>query len=419
MPLSPLLNRLERLIKADIRYLIRGNFWLVAARIISVGFGILLSVAFANVLSPDTYGFYKYVLSIAGMTGAFSLTGLYTALTNSIARGDLGTLRTTLWSSVRWSLLASAITLAVAAYYAIHSNYALALSLLIVAVCSPVLSSAGNYRALFSGLPDFKAGALWSIPRSVLPTAAMIAAVFVTQNPVIIVGVYFVSNVLTVIWLYRRAIWKWHVPATAESTLSTIRFARYNSVLSIFYQVASQVDQFLVWHFVGAAGVAYYSFATSPVEQILSFSGNFSALVTPKFAKKKTDAEVFASIPLRIKQMLFVVVPLTAAYILAAPFIFKYLFPKYVGVVVYSQLYSIILILQPLGFIDVALVARESRGIRNFFVLVGQLMKLLLLFVGVWKYGILGGVVALVISEIFNSVIGLGILIYVRKRHLS
>lgn len=406
-----MVKRVERVIQADIRYLVSGNFWLLASRAISVGSGIALSIVFANLLSPETYGFYKYVVSLAGIVSAFSLTGLNTALVNSIARRDIGILRATFMEGFWWATISSIITLAASAYYFWHGNALLGWSLVIVTLTYPFSFATGNYRAVFAGLPDFRMGAIFSVPRSVIPILLMVGTILVTQDPLLIVASYFISNALINLVLYLVVVWRYHIPKKADSVASTIRFARYTSILGFFSQVTSQADQALVWHFVGPAGVAFYSFATSPIEQIQSFTGNIFSLVAPKFAIKK-DRELRASLPLRMMQMFMVVLPITILYILAAPYIFKIFFPKYVGVVFLSQIYALVLLLQPQGFVDAALIAKEDTGTRNFYVMAGQALKLVLLSIGIALWGLPGGIGALILAEVCNFLLALLVLLY-------
>ncbi len=401
-------QRLETLFQLDIRYILRGNFWLLLARVVAIGSGILLSIAFANLLTPESFGFYKYILSLAGIVTAFSLTGIGTALVNSIARGDEGTLRTTLFPTFRWGLLAGALSLGISAYYFFQHNTDLGIALLTVAISMP-LTCFGNYRHLYVGRQDFKESTLVGMVRSLVPIALMIGTILITKNILLILASYFISNTLTITGIYFYTIIRYRVPRTATSTESTLRFARFTSILGAFNQISSQIDQFLVWHFVGVAGVAFYSFATSPVEQLQSISGNIFSLTAPRFVAK-SENELRRIIPKRMLQMLFVVVPIALVYIIGAPLLFHIVFPKYQSVVWLSQLYALILLLQPAGFVDAALIAREDTQGRNFLVASGQVLKLIYLIVGIYTYGVAGGVAALILSEITNLLISLYIL---------
>jgi O-antigen/teichoic acid export membrane protein len=62
------------------------------------------------------------------------------------------------------------------------------------------------------------------------------------------------------------------------------------------------------------------------------------------------------------------------------------------------------------------LIALEDTGKRNLLVSIGQAAKLVFLTVGIWKFGIAGGVAALIISEIFMAFLSLIILFHMQRK---
>ena len=85
-----LLRRSERHTKTDMVYLASGGFWLTVGQIISSAATFGLAIAFANLLPKETYGTYKFVLSIAGILTIFTLPGMVTSLTQAVARNFEG-----------------------------------------------------------------------------------------------------------------------------------------------------------------------------------------------------------------------------------------------------------------------------------------------------------------------------------------
>ena len=80
------LRKGESLFKTDMIYLAKGGGWLVFGQAIATFLGFFVSIAFANLISKESFGIYKFVLSMAGIVGAFSLTGLGVAVTQSVAQ---------------------------------------------------------------------------------------------------------------------------------------------------------------------------------------------------------------------------------------------------------------------------------------------------------------------------------------------
>src|SRR3989338_1976898 len=127
----------ERYTKTDMVYLASGGFWLTLGQIISSAATFGLAIAFANLLPKETYGTYKFILSIAGILSVLTLPGMMTALTQAVARGFEGSVIPALKLRVRWGMLAGLGNLVVATYYYFNGNTKLTISFLIVAAFLP------------------------------------------------------------------------------------------------------------------------------------------------------------------------------------------------------------------------------------------------------------------------------------------
>ena len=80
----------ERYTRTDMVYLAKGGFWTGVKRVFGIPLGIGLSIALANLLTPEDFGVYKFVLAFAGIITAFSLTGMSTAVMQAVAQGYEG-----------------------------------------------------------------------------------------------------------------------------------------------------------------------------------------------------------------------------------------------------------------------------------------------------------------------------------------
>src|SRR3990167_8528791 len=113
----------ETYTKTDMLYLTKGSFWLLSGQGIGMVVSLVLAIAFANLIDPESYGNYKYVLSLAGIIGAFSLSELGTAVLRAIARGHEGTLQHAYHLSILWSTGMVLISASGGGYYLFHGNY--------------------------------------------------------------------------------------------------------------------------------------------------------------------------------------------------------------------------------------------------------------------------------------------------------
>src|SRR3989344_3759114 len=107
----------ESYTKTDMLYMAHGGFWLTLAKGIAMFSSLILATAMANLIPPEVFGTYKFVLSGAGIIGAFALTGMGTAIIQAVARGHEGALRAGVRAYLSWSVGMVAISVALALYY--------------------------------------------------------------------------------------------------------------------------------------------------------------------------------------------------------------------------------------------------------------------------------------------------------------
>jgi len=379
------------------KYFAHGNFWLFFGQIIPTAVGMILTIAFANLLSQEAFGTYKYILSLAGFLGAFTLSGIWTSLLRDVAQGRDGVLRPAFRLTLKWSLLASAGALVIGLYYLIKGNALLGISGITIAVATPLLNASSIHQAFVSGKKDFKQFANNRVIQSVVSVTAMIITLLLTQNLLIIILVYFSISVFMSMSLYQFTLKKYK-PKDTKIPEESIRYAKHLSLMGILSRFADNLDQLLMWHFVGPAQLAIYTFAKKPVTELQNVIGNIFPLLLPKFAEKD-PVEIKKTIPLRVGQSLLFVIPVIIGYIWFAPLFFKFLFPQYMEAVWYSQILVLMLIFFPKGFMGSILTAHAKIKEQYVLNVVGSLTKIIILFVLLPKFGILGAIIAIIGHE--------------------
>src|SRR3990167_8618565 len=115
--ITKILRWSEPYMKTDMVYLARGGFWLSLAMAVSMVGGFGLSLAFGNLVSPEVFGMYKFVFSLAGLFGTIALTTIGTTVTQAVARGFDGALKHGFKADLLWSIPGIILTLGAAVYY--------------------------------------------------------------------------------------------------------------------------------------------------------------------------------------------------------------------------------------------------------------------------------------------------------------
>jgi O-antigen/teichoic acid export membrane protein len=191
----------------------------------------------------------------------------------------------------------------------------------------------------------------------------------------------------------------------------TISYGKHLTVMDALNNIAAYLDKILVFHFIGPIELAVYSFATAPPEQIKGLLKNIEPLALPKLATK-TKREVKKTILSKsLKFGLFVAVGVIA-YILLSPLLYKIFFPKYIESVFYSQIFSISLIGMIGTPIHIALQSQMAKKQLYQFNIYTSLIQITLMSFLLYFYGLLGLILARVITRFIN----IGILSFLVKK---
>lgn len=326
--LVALLRWSERYTKTDMVYLTSGGFWLVLEQLSGVVLSLAVAIAFGHFAGKDTYGNYKFILSLAGVLGALSLSGLGEAVGQATARGKDGSLLQGFRLNLLWSGPFFLATILVSLYYFLLGNMFVAGSLLIVAFLQPLAASASFFPSFLFGQKDFARGALYVIAENIFTYGAVFLALFIGERAVMIVAAYFIANTLASLFFT----WKAHKRArNKEKDDGLFAFSAHLSVMNIIAVIADKFDSIIVFTLLGPAQLATYSFALAAPEQLKGVIKNLYGLALPKFASRPLR-EIQETIWPKLWLLVGITTCVAIAYMIAAPLIFKSLFPIYIEI---------------------------------------------------------------------------------------
>lgn len=397
-----MLRKSEAFFKTDMVYLAKGGSWLTLNNVVSMIVGLALSIGFANLLPKESFGTYKYILSLAGVLGAFSLTGLSTTVIRSVALGFEGSLKKGFLLGLKWSFLVFAGGLIAAIYYFINENNTLALSMLIIGSFSPFIASASLYGSFLEGKKDFKVQTIYGIARNITPTLLLFFTIFATENPLIIVLVYFGANAFITLLLYFKTL-KRYRPAT-NIDVAMESYSKHLSLMNILGELSGHIDKVLVFHFLGAGPLAVYTFAIAPVNQLQVIKKLLRTLALPKLSAQNLS-RLRSSVPQKVLTLLLVYILIITIYILIAPLFYKLLFPQYVESIFYSQLYALVLLFAPTMLFVETLVAHQKKVGLYIIRIASPIIKIILFLVLLPLFGLMGLIAALILSKLASTVL--------------
>lgn len=305
-------------------YLASGGFWYVVGQAVASLSALALAVAFANLVSPEIYGTYKYVLSLAGIFAIASLPGMNTAVARTVARGNESVIHASTRSRILHALAGSAAALAGSAYYLLKGNTELSLALLVIAVTLPLFDTLTSYLFYFVGKRRFDMRTKYYATTQVTSVLILIGTLFFTDNLTIILLAYFVPLALMRVVQYVRVTRSIPRSPTGDDA-GIIRYGKHLTVMQILGMVAGEIDKVLIWKFLGPAQVAVYTFALAIPEQFKGPLKGIGELAFPKFAAQ-TPREIRANLPALWRKLAFYgfgLFGISLVYIAAAPYIYS------------------------------------------------------------------------------------------------
>ncbi|HVS79885.1 MAG TPA: oligosaccharide flippase family protein [Candidatus Paceibacterota bacterium] len=394
--LNNMVVRIGLILGFDSKYVFSGTFWMTVGQTIAALTSFCLALAFAHFLSKDTYGNYKFVLSIATLLSSLTLSGLGTVIVQAAARNQDGFLQKAFALNLKWSTFFTVAMVVVAAYYYAQGNHALAVSVLIAGFLAPVFASANFYDSFLAGKKAFKASALLDGLSVAVPAAILIGCMILTQNFVILILAYYISNTASNLAIYAYVARAYKKNDDMDS--ASIGYGKHLSLMNIFSAVANNIDQILIFHYLGAASLAIYAFAIAIPEQLKGVIKNVGNLALPKFSERDAH-DINATIWKKILLFMLVVVLGVAFYIAVAPVIFRIFFPQYLESLAYSQIYSLSLIVTVSVIPSSALQAQSAKKELYASTIYSSLFQITLIFGFVYFYGLWGVVWARVITR--------------------
>lgn len=318
-------------------YIAKSGFWTSLPYVVGSILSATQIILFANLLPKETYGTYKYILSIAGSFGFLTLTGMNAAITQMTAQGIEGILQKSVRLQLRFNVLYAIAAGILTLYYGYHGNMTLSLGIAILGVTFPFSAALNSYGAYLTGKKDFRTGSLYGIISNVVSFILISGAIIFTRNAVLIILGYTLGTLLPVSIFYFRTIKNMPATsATSEQERALRHYASHLSFLNILSTLGSYLDKIILFQVTGAVELAVYSLAQAVPNRIEGFFKSFNSILLPKLSENTLDqiAPVFYK---RLLQGMLTGLIVVVGYWIFAPIGFQLILPKYIDAVPYSR----------------------------------------------------------------------------------
>jgi O-antigen/teichoic acid export membrane protein len=392
------IDGLSKRFKIDAHYIAKGSFWLVSGSILGTVLSLITSIITARYIPKETFGIFKYIISMVGIAGAFSLTGMNTVVTRSVSKGFEGSFVASIKTQLRWSVLQFLFLFSLSVYYFAHANSIFGTCFIVAAIAMPINTATNTYNAFLSGKKDFKTSSLYSFLTTLIYAIALAGISIGAPYILPLTIVYFVITTGSNIYFCYRTIRKYQPNQLTQQDDKS--YALNLSFTNTFAIIAAHIDSVIVYHFLGTVELAIYNFATIIPDKIRSLAGFIQTLALPKLSHHTFI--IRKNILRHTLLILIFSIGLFLLYVLCAPLIFSLFFPNYADSIAFSQLYSITMIAMPATYLMTVFSAYKLQ--KQIYILnIGiPVLKVLLLIGMIYYWGIIGAIVARILSIVIH-----------------
>jgi O-antigen/teichoic acid export membrane protein len=345
-------------------------------------------------VDPEVFGKYQLILSAVSLAMIFSLPGMSTALVQTVARGKDGFYEDAFRRSLRMSFLGSTGLAVFGAYYLL-SDVEFSISVLLVAMFFPLLSVFGLWEPYWQGRERFDIAARnASIVAFVQSLSVSAAAFLFPEYLVVIVIAYAFSIGLTNVFFYQNSR---STIRNQETDGQSVKFGYFMTKMGFLGVLSEQIDKLLIGIFLGPSQLAAYAVISFFGIRVKDLVRPFSAMLVPKIANGKLLFHEIISIhrkPL-ILGMLGTFSLSMLFYALVIP-LNELVFSKvYSGYGSLSHWYIVTVALSvPLTAMGYYIYARQNTYAVMLSNTVYHFMRIGINIFMIWKYGLVGAVLA-------------------------
>jgi len=404
-----LLRSSERYTKTDMVYLFQSGFWLQATSVCITLGSFLVYVVFGHVLPKDVYGNYQYLLSLGAVASAFTMTGMNSALIRSIARGFEGTFLASLRIQLQWAVVPLLGAWALGGYYLFMHNVTLGWGLMLIGVFVPFNTTFNTFGAYLNGKKDFRRSFYYYVFFVNMPYFIAVALVAVSlKTALALLAANLIAQALGYWVAHRRTVAAYHPQGAVDPEVT--RYAWHLTVINFLGVIMGQLDNILVFHFLGAADLALYSFATA-VPTRLGIFKNIAIAAFPKYAEKSQE-DARASILRKVLLGMAGLLVISLVYILLAHPFFAVFFPRYLDAVPYSQVFALVTVITFSSLFVTMLTAQGHVRRLYAYNVASPLVILGSELVGITQWGLWGLIYAVLFSSLANSLLSAGLALW-------
>lgn len=382
------LDLLSKTANFDVGYFMRGGMWLGLAYAVNALIRLSVIIVVAQAMDKTVFGQYQFILTVFMALMVFTLPGMGTAITQSVANGFNSSLISGTRSKMKWGMLGSVALVGIAAFFAWRQETIWSI-FLVIALFFPFYAVYTAVLAFYRGKEDFRSSALYGFVFTLVNAIAVLGAFFLFGTLMsVFVSMMLFAGLASLIIYYIASRKVARDPVDEQ----VVVYGRHLTLMMALNNAAPYADKILVAALAGFEGVAVYAVATVLTLNLALLGKLLTSLLLPKLSR--AQAHHVKRIKAVFWWLTLVVAVSVVAGIVVIPWIIPILFSeKYIAAIPYAQVALLYLVfIFPASVLDAFFQARKKTKLLYAYNLGTGIANLVLLAVLVPLFGLWGAV---------------------------
>lgn len=385
-----ILQQLEHRLKINVREHAKNSSLLVVGSFIAAIFGLGVNILFANTLSKEVFGEYRFILGLLNTFNSFALSGMNIAVVQAVARGHEGALASSIRYQLKWAIPHAIGGFIAASFFYAQGDTTAAFCLAAIALVMPVSNAFNTYTAFLQGKKAFEAFSTSNVIQALCIYGTIAIALIGTQNLIVITLANIGATLLTNLLFHAYTIYRYKPNTSTDK--ATIPYGRHISLLWGLRLAIDQVETFLIHAVLGPASLAAFAVITTIPERLKGFIKIGPSVVLPDYANRNLGEIV----PLLRRKMalLFVGLSFTAlGYVLLCPPVFTLIYPNYTDIIPLAQLYGISFLFGLWSIPLTILFSQQESDTLSKVLVTSSILQSVIMAIGLFLGGLVGAII--------------------------
>ena len=398
---NTIVKKISKIVGIDLDYFIKGGFWTATPLFLESGINALMAILFANLVAPETYGEYRFFVTILLTLFIFSMPGISTAAIRSVAKKyDKSFLDATKFRFL-FSLIGSLGLLVTGLYFQFFGTPKF--YYYIAALFFPFIYSFRTYSDYLMGKEKYRNQAIFYSCQLIIANVLLVLSIL-TKNVFVIIITYLAAWAFSSLLLHKVVSIKYKKDIKkSKKDKNLLSYGINLTLVEVLPVLASNVDKILITYYLGFKTLAVYAIAQTISKQYSLSIKPLMRILLPKLSKQKDAWKTYVKIRSKIAYAILFSTAVCLAGIIVAPFIVNIFFPPdYKDAIIYSQLLFAGFIFA-LGSSVFHNYLTSQKNVKSLYIakFYPSMLRIILLAVLLPFYGIYGAIGAIVLTNYY------------------